>query len=123
MELKPGLPTVAATVVAGATAEVLWQQVGVIAVGALGGAFWALMQLNAETTRLRGLRFMASRLAFSFCLTWVPAMAAQSWLEDHAYKVPVTAAMLGVSFVLACVKELTAEFPALSKIGGLFRKE
>ena len=116
MDQKPtDIGAILAAAALGAAAEPVWHQIGVIAVGACGGAFWALMQLKERTPWGGALWFMAPRAILAFCMTWAPAYAAQSWLEagSHVYRVPVTAMMLALSFFLGAPKELVAEFRPL----------
>lgn len=109
MDAKPDIATVAATVVVGAAAEALWDQVGVITVGAIGGAFWALMQSESSKGWATALRFMSPRAVRAFCLAWLPAFFLQEWLVEHKYEIPVTVTMLALSFFLASPRELLAE--------------
>lgn len=99
----------AATAALGGAAETIWHQAGVIVVGAVGGAFWALMRLEKSTGLSGALKFMAPRAVLSLCLTYLPALYLQDWLQEHQHNVPLTAALLAVAFSLSCAKELVTE--------------
>lgn len=106
MDDKPDTGAIIATVVAGAAVETIWHQIGVIIVGAIGGAFWALMKVQNSTGLGAAFRFIGPRAVFSLCFSYIPALYVQGWLEGHSYKAPLTAVMLGMSFLLACPEEL-----------------
>lgn len=112
-----GAATVVATVVGGAAAESAFHALGVICMGAFGGALFALMKMP-KMSIAEGIRFMVPKCLFSFFCAWMLSIGLERFLNDHFYVVPETALFLFVSFVLACPAEFGRELQPLFRLVG-----
>lgn len=106
--------TIGATVCAAVAADSAFHALGVICMGAFGGALFALMK-SEKTTLPDGVRTMLVRGLPSMFCSWLVAAVLSHY--SQLVDVPETALLLFVSFFVAAPRELSAELrPILALI-------